>query len=1066
MIILHASWLNGALHLWAERRPDGTAAPTKRRGKPKAPTRALSPHDAGQDGLCTALTDISGLDAPDIEGFCRAEAWLPTTKGSPVASSPLIAEPPDAEGQSVQVCLAPWVMTTVPLAWSQTKSLLAKCLEGELLAKGVLAGKDLPWWAEALRLSAALVGRGGYLPDVVRDGGRHLARWRPMPDPASSDRLATLAETMPGAVRCLGEIDGVAPPATAPKAILDAFVAWTVDMIVRGACEDGETSKALSGHHELDRSKGAKGAEGIAGRVAFPSLHDAWLHALRSVDPVIPWSDARELDALAESLHAWRKPVAVARQSRIRLCFRLEEPVAQSGREDETGNECAWRVRYLVQPLDDRSLIIDVGEAWKPQSRAAVAIRKTSGMAQAQLSEYLLTSLGQAARLCPAVAESLQGQHPGGYTLSTGQAHAFLNHDAPLLEASGFGLILPAWWTGQGTKKRLTLRAHAKSPTMQAAAGLGLSVVASIDWRLALGDEVLSEDELRRLARLKQPLVNLRGEWVELDAAQLKAAADFVRGRRKSALTAAEVVRLGLGAEDAEAGLPVTGVTADGWIAEMLQRLRNPGSMIQVAPPAGFAGSLRPYQARGLSWLAFLRGWGLGACLADDMGLGKTVQTLALVAREREAGETRPVLLVCPTSLTSNWLKEAGRFTPDLPVLVHHGAGRRKREGFLKEAAAQGLVIASYGLLQRDLDFLREVDWAGVILDEAQNVKNPESKQSKAARALRADYRVALTGTPVENHVGDLWAIMDFLNPGLLGSQRGFKARFHAPIHKQNDPEASARLKEIVVPFILRRLKTDRAVISDLPEKQEMKTYCTLTREQASLYAAVLKEAEPEIAGTEGIRRKGLILSVLARLKQVCNHPAQFLGDRSAAEGRSGKLSRLTEMLEEVLAAGERALVFTQFAEMGEILKGHLEETLGREVLFLHGRVPKAKRDRMVERFQAPGDGPPLFILSLKAGGTGLNLTRANHVFHYDRWWNPAVENQATDRAFRIGQTRNVQVHKFICAGTLEERIDEMIERKTSVTASVVSAGESWLTELSIHDLRRVLALGPNAIGD
>ncbi len=499
---------------------------------------------------------------------------------------------------------------------------------------------------------------------------------------------------------------------------------------------------------------------------------------------------------------------------------------------------------------------------------------------------------------------------------------------------------------------------------------------------------------------------------------------------------------------------------------DLLKQLEGESQFQELASPETFAGELRPYQQRGYSWLTFLRQWGLGACLADDMGLGKTIQTLALLQRERERGETRPVLLLCPTSVVNNWRKEAERFTPSLPVLIHHGTDRRRQKAFREAAMKHALVVSSYSLLHRDLESLKDVSWAGIVLDEAQNIKNPETKQSRAARSLSADYRIALTGTPVENHVGDLWAIMEFLNPGLLGSQAEFKGRFFKPIQLQGDTEATERLKHLTGPFILRRLKTDKTVISDLPEKMEMKAYCTLTKEQASLYAAVLKEVEESLDGVEGIQRKGLILSTLSRLKQICNHPAHFLGDNSVVDGRSGKLSRLVEMMEEVIESGDRALIFTQYAEMGSILQRYLQEIFGQEVLFLHGGVLRKHRDRMVERFQQEGPGPSIFVLSLKAGGTGLNLTRASQVFHFDRWWNPSVENQATDRAFRIGQTQKVQVRKMICAGTLEERIDELIERKTAVAETVVGTGEQWLTELSNSDLKKIIALSREAVGD
>ncbi len=486
-----------------------------------------------------------------------------------------------------------------------------------------------------------------------------------------------------------------------------------------------------------------------------------------------------------------------------------------------------------------------------------------------------------------------------------------------------------------------------------------------------------------------------------------------------------------------------------------------------LPPPRGFRGELRPYQLRGYSWLHFLRRWGLGACLADDMGLGKTVQALSLFQRDREEGGRAPVLLVCPTSVVENWRKEAERFTPELPVLIHHGAGRA-RGGALREAAERhALVVSTYALVQRDIEALSAIRWGGVVLDEAQNIKNPATKGAQAVRSLASEYRVALTGTPVENHVGDLWSIMQFLNPGFLGSEAEFRRRFFLPIQARGDETAAAKLRSITRPFILRRLKTDRTIIADLPEKMEMKVFCTLTREQASLYEAVVGDAVREIARAEGIKRKGMVLATLSRLKQVCTHPAQFLGDNSPIPGRSGKLARLTEMLEEVLAEGDRALVFTQFAEMGEILRAHLQENFAREVLFLHGGVTRRRRDEMIERFQAGGpDGPPIFVLSLKAGGTGLNLTAAAHVFHFDRWWNPAVEEQATDRAFRIGQGKNVQVHKFVCAGTVEEKIDAMLEAKKGVAARIVGAGEAWLTELSDAELKDVFALRREAIGE
>jgi SNF2 family DNA or RNA helicase len=499
----------------------------------------------------------------------------------------------------------------------------------------------------------------------------------------------------------------------------------------------------------------------------------------------------------------------------------------------------------------------------------------------------------------------------------------------------------------------------------------------------------------------------------------------------------------------------------------LLERLKQGEQLEQLPQPDSLAGELRPYQQRGFSWLAFMRRWGLGACLADDMGLGKTVETIALFLHDREHnGQVSPALVICPTSVAGNWQREIQRFAPDLRSVLHHGTERASGQEFLDEVTKHDVVITSYGLARRDADLLAQVHWSAVILDEAQNIKNPATKQTQAVRRLPADFRLALTGTPIENRLSELWSIMHFLNPGYLGSQKGFRAGFALPIERYRDPQATERLRLLVGPFILRRLKTDPTIIQDLPEKLEMKVYCNLTPEQATLYEAVVQDSLTQIKESEGIQRKGIVLSTLLKLKQVCNHPAQFLGDGSELGGRSGKLARLSEMLEEVLAVGDRALIFTQFATMGEMLKGYLQESFGREVLFLHGGTPRQQRERMIERFQDNGHGPPFFVLSLKAGGLGLNLTGANHVFHFDRWWNPAVENQATDRAFRIGQTRDVQVHKFLCIGTLEENIDALIESKKSLAESIVTADESWLTELSTDELREMLTLRPEAVGE
>ncbi|MFN3331861.1 MAG: DEAD/DEAH box helicase, partial [Caldilinea sp.] len=591
--------------------------------------------------------------------------------------------------------------------------------------------------------------------------------------------------------------------------------------------------------------------------------------------------------------------------------------------------------------------------------------------------------------------------------------------------------------------------------------------------------------------------LKLNNRWIELDPQQVRVAKRFLNERQASGqMSLLQSIRMAqayleqvadrnatsapaagfdlLSAESVEdSTLPLEAVDLDGWLRQVLEHLRTQKQVVELVEPPGFAGELRPYQRRGVGWLVYLRQLGLGACLADDMGLGKTVQAIAMLLHERavsthdanaadapvqKGAERLPALLVCPTSVVANWRREVERFAPNLRVMVHHGSSRLEGATFLDAVAANDLVITSYGTARRDIDLLMQRTWSDLILDEAQNIKNPGAKQSQAVRRIKAHNRVALTGTPVENHLTELWSVLEFLNPGYLGSHERFRQQFMIPIERYNDDDRAHELRRLVQPFLLRRLKSDPTIISDLPEKNEMVVYCSLTKEQASLYETTVHDALAALDRADGIQRRGLVLSLLTRLKQICNHPAQFLKQENPLRNRSGKLERLTEMLEEALSVGDHALVFTQFVEMGALLQRHLSEQLQTEVIFLHGGTPAAQRDQMVQAFQRD-DGPPIFVLSLRAGGFGLNLTRANHVFHFDRWWNPAVENQATDRAFRIGQQRNVQVHKFVVAGTLEERINAILASKQSLAESIVGSGEAWLTELNTEELREILML-------
>jgi len=1028
MIVLHAGILTSGLILWGERRVE--ASPPRRPGrKPKRPRPERLAFDAGTSGLQAGLLAAGQRTTRAADAFV---VWLPTMAGSPVASSPLIASPPEPAASGA---LLPWTITGKLLSLQESIALLCACLGREMLAAGVAIGKDLAYAVTALRLAGSLVARQQYLPGIVEDEGTFRAVWTPVWDGPEEERLRKLAQAMPDSARAACRKADAAPD-DAPFPLLRDFVDALVDRLVRTAV-----------------SFAAPGRARTKARPVFDSPHDEWLHALRSTDGTLT-SPARDLAQLVSQVRDWQRPVTARAAVPFRLTFRLEEP--REGAPDE-----AWYVRYLLQATHDPSLLIPAEDAWA----AGGGRRALPSPGGPRVIEHLLGSLGQASGIDPHIETSLRSAAPAGYSADSTGAFEFLSRKSMGLEQAGFGVLLPSWWTRKGTKHRLTVKATVKSPKMQGGSGFRLDDLVQFEWQVALGDTCLSLAELRALARLKQPLVRVRGQWVHVSAEEIGAALRFWKEKGASA-SVRDIVRMSLGAAATPAGLAFEGVEATGWVGDLLASLQGRTAFEELPQPRGLRGTLRPYQLRGYSWLAFLGRCGLGACLADDMGLGKTVQTLALIEREGHLDGRRPVLLICPTSVVGNWEKEAARFTPELPVLVHHGVARAKGGAFAKQARRHAIVLSSYALLHRDLEVLKQIEWSAVVLDEAQNVKNPETKQARAARAIPASRRIALTGTPVENNVGDLWSLMEFLNPGFLGTQAEFKRSFFIPIQASRDPEAAGRLMRLTGPFILRRLKTDKAVIADLPEKLEMKVFCTLTREQASLYAAVVAEAAETLETTEGIQRKGVVLATLSKLKQVCNHPAQFLGDNSKIPGRSGKLARLTEMLEEVLAVGDRALVFSQFSEMGGILKRHLEDAFGREVLFLHGAVPKKERDRMVDRFQGDADGPRLFVLSLKAGGTGLNLTQASHVFHFDRWWNPAVENQATDRAFRIGQRQKVQVHKFLCAGTLEDKIDEMIERKKEIAGAVVGTGEGWLTKLSTAELKDLMALRPEAVAE
>ncbi|MCW2858391.1 MAG: ATP-dependent helicase [Actinoallomurus sp.] len=1427
MLVAHAIWHGGALCLWAE--DPALPATTRVRVTPKPHPFAAADFTGGSYAALTA-------------GAMRVELTLllPGSAAGPLPSPELAREPSGGRPAA-----HPWRVPALALDPFAAMALLASAGD----ADNVVRGADLRFFALVADEAMHLAGRGRVLPALVREDGDLTARWRPVITGVDADRFGELARAMPPACR---SADGGRPAA---EVLLEALTGLA-DATVRG----------IVPHPLLSERTGR-----VPDRLP---LAERWAAALTGPDPFVAREPGDDPDTLAVALDDW---AAAARRPSgpLRVCFRLTEPP-----EDDPGGP--WTVQFALQGTDDPSLYVPAAAIWTGEVTSV-----------ADAEETLLAGLGRALRLYPQITEALRVATPTSVTTDAEGAFAFLRQAAPLLSAAGFGVQLPQWAGRARLGMKLTTRTQTESGAT-VSSGFGLGDLVGFRWDLAVEGEDITEEELAELARLKAPLVRLRGRWVELDDAQLAAALEFMSRGRTGEMTAAQAVRAAIHAGDDI--LPLLEVDADGALGDLLSGEAD-RRLEPIATPETFEGTLRPYQERGLAWLSFLDGLGLGAVLADDMGLGKcihpetpvfvngalikskdvwarfagavefdgegewarptealttssvdrtgsvisarisrlyrqhvreplreitlsdgtsitvtrrhrmlgrdgwtaqirpgdrvcvpthlvhkgrpadpdltvllawqiseghegnrwtarisqkdihlledlyerimrvgrrydlkineptvtpankhqscavlrissksyayfleelgyrwgrvsahkkipdfivsaddatlhlflrhyfaaessvdlrmrtveissaslflmqqlsamlrrfgvwlrittkmkhatngarikrpyyrgliggpsarlfrlhvgiadpakqakleaicespsntnvegtpgsdlmaavsamdcmldgralaeysalpkskwtagtvaayrqmdraglsdirgalndratrqafyatvvsvedvdyegwvydfevpehhnyvaagtfchnTAQTLALLEQGRVSGRpVGPTLLIGPMSLVGNWQREAARFTPKLRVYVHHGGARQRGEELAKAVGNADLVLTTYGTAARDRDALAAIEWDRVVCDEAQALKNSATRQAQAVRSIPARGRIALTGTPVENHLTELWSIMEFANPGLLGPRQAFRERFATPIEAHGDEEAAAALGRATGPFILRRLKTDKTIITDLPEKQEIKVWCNLTPEQASLYQATVEDMLDRIANSAGMERRGLVLATMAKLKQVCNHPAHLLKDGSRLPGRSGKLERLEEICAEVVAEGEKALVFTQYSEFGAMLQPHLEARLDRPVLWLHGGTTKRRRDELVRRFQEDTE-PGVFLLSLKAAGTGLNLTAANHVVHVDRWWNPAVEDQATDRAFRIGQTKNVQVRKFICVGTMEERVDEMIERKKALAERIVGTGESWLTELSVAELRDVVRLGSEAV--
>lgn len=923
--------------------------------------------------------------------------------------------------------------------------------------QGLSVGEEMEYWVQASRFALELLLQGKFAPgtaEVPSVGRRRTtmqnikAVWKPQLSAEDGARFLQLAANIPpiaiGTPAALAGFD----PSTREEAgaiVLYSFLCGVIDSQVRAAVRESEDKlRAYLANYRRGQSP----------------LAELWWNSLLTVSRDIPIQgtaeEVSELEEAVERVGGTAFPYDSGEDQppengTIGLGLRLEPPLDESRKD--------WKVSFWARSQEDEGLSMPVRSIWgNPESDQQIRGRMYS-----RVQLQLLMKLGEAAELAPELAAGLYGRAPESVSLSLDRLSTFMKESVPKLTASGVTVQMPSRWSREGRRRvglSLKMMPDARpSGEAHPLPVLGMEHLVSFQISAAMGGQSLTREELKFLAEQNLPYVQFRGEWVEVDLKEINQVLRFMKRHEKGEMELAEWMHLSadMDGERMWKGLFIEEVETTGLLSSLLD-----GETARKLPsrpiPSSLHGELRPYQERGYQWLSVMRDLGFGVCLADDMGLGKTVQVITcLLERLNTEAAGGPVLIICPTSLLGNWQREIQRFAPDLTLHVHHGVRRLRGEDFLQEAAKHDIVLTTYHLAGRDGGDLSAIQWSSVVLDEAQYIKNYRTKQAQSVMKLSAPHRIAMTGTPVENRLAELWSIFHFLNPGYLGSFNTFRQRY-APGEGQQ--ERFRELHKLVSPFMLRRLKSDPDIRKDLPEKLELKSYCPLTEIQGAMYQAVVDEMMGQIESRTGMARKGLVLSSLTKLKQICDHPQLLRRDegRAVRAESSGKMERMLEILDSIADVGESALIFTQYVGMGELLVSMLGRKYGKEPYFLHGGVPKRERDEMVRAFQA-GEGTEFFVLSLKAGGVGLNLTRANHVLHYDRWWNPAVENQATDRVFRIGQHRNVQVHKLISQGTLEERIDELIEQKKALSEQVVGSGETWLTEMSDGELRQLIEL-------
>ncbi len=738
-------------------------------------------------------------------------------------------------------------------------------------------------------------------------------------------------------------------------------------------------------------------------------------------------------------------------------------------------------LKYPKKPEDDWLLIFYLS---LQESAKIIPLNELWDGARVKQKEILkiLKLLGTASKIFPPIKRALQGKLPHQINLNSSEVMDFLKYPKDLLIQNGFNIILPEVFTRSGEQRlsvRLIIRSigekkHQKGTSPLLTSMFDINSMLEYQWEATIEGKKISEENFNYLMNSKEPLINLNGKWILVDQQDIEDLKDIKGSGKKNYM---DVLKLGLTGKIQlqENGMEYE-VIVEGELNDIIEKIQSIESFDDISCPSSFQGELRHYQQTGLNWMGNMIKFNFGLCLADDMGLGKTIQIIAflLYLKQQFPNNIGSTLVVCPTSILFNWYRELKKFAPDLEVVFHHGAKRIKNAlGIPEFLKPHRIYLTSFGTLRNDIDFLEAIDFSGIIIDESQNMKNYASKQTKAINRLKSQYKICLSGTPIENRLVELWSLFNFLNPGLLGSRREFQEKFILPIERFQNQEVINKLKLIISPFIMRRIKSDKSIIKDLPEKNEMKVFIELSKEQVKLYKELVENTLKEIESlsTEKRKKTGVILGLLVKLKQICNHPYQYLkisipsidnDDKlMGIISQSHKLERLLEMTDEVVSNGEKVLIFTQFTKLGDILQKIFEYKYKFKILYFHGGVPEKNRREIVDQFQSEDiESPPILILSLKAGGTGLNLTQGNTVIHFDRWWNPAVEDQATDRAYRIGQKSVVNVYKFITNGTIEEKIDSLLEEKRDLADKIVSSsGESWISNLTDEKLKDLLIL-------